>query len=369
MASPHGRSLIIVSATGALALGLLPNIVQAVPVVGRELWWMAAVALLALLVFSYHWAKLFSRDGVGIVLFLHQPGPRGNRPKEPTIAAMRNHALRRHARCFVLDAEELLKSDGDERESRGDRVSFLYQVVQARFREEVHGMDDGGAGSGPLGPVSLYLTARLPEAYRLGRELHGHGQARLALMHQSEEAGRGLFEAVTLHSGLRRPPTPDEVRLLNEVLAVQVPEDPQRMLDAADIRPFPFSPGARPPARYALILRGRHAPNLIQGALAAARTGRSDGYLFPEGTRPTDNRCAGALVIDTKEGVIPDERRSYEALIRYVAYCWQGHLDRWGRQRELPSVRGALFTNVPVPLVAALGSVIGHDTDLIPYRR
>lgn len=369
VASPQGRALIVGSATGALALGLLPAIVQAVPVVGEELWWLSAVALVAVLVFSYHWARLFSRDGVGIVLFLHQPGPRNNRPKEPTIAAMRTHALRRHARCFVIDAEELLRGGEQEGKGRRDRVSFLYQVVQARFREEVYGRGDAGGGGGSLGPVSLYLTARLPEAYLLGKELHGHGQAQLTLMHHSEEAGRGLFDAVTLHSGLRRPPTPDDVRLLNGILAKPVPEDPHRMLDAADIRTFSPQDGAPPPARYALVLRGRHAPNLIQGALHAARTGRSDGYRFPEGATPEENHCAGALVMDTREGVIPDERQSYEALVRYVAYCWQQQLGRWAGQRDIPSVRGALFTNMPAPIVTALGAVIGHDTDLITYQR
>lgn len=365
LTSREGIAVICASFGGSLALGLLPDVAQAVPWIGSSLGSMAAVAVFGLLVLAVATHVLRHREGMGIVLYL----PQGPQRDISRIDAMKEHARSKHATCFTVDVSHLL--DG---ETIRDPVRFAFRLMQARLREETEGRQVPQL-------VSFYVTARLPDAYRLGWllkfQLHesvdvydsdvvgehstdGCASRRPVagrLMGLSEERAKGLFTALSLDSRLKHAPAAVDLALLCDVLK----RAPDQELDW---RSF-VAEGDAPP-RIALILRVADNPTLVQEALRAAETGVGGNYRFGADTDPDRNRCGGALVIDTKTGNIPDTSEHYEALVRYVAHHWKRRLDAWSEHRDA-GAQGLLFTDAPATIVLALGAVIGRHTRIVPY--
>jgi hypothetical protein len=348
--SAHGLLTIVASAAAGLAVGVLPNLAQAVPGVGDKWWWLALVAIGALVVFAVCATLLHGKEGVGIVLLVGEAGWDTTR-----LSAMRKNALQRHASCFTVNVSELLgqygPGIGNEPDIASDRVGFAQRVMQARMLEE---------GQTPE-QVSLYVTARHADAYRLGGLLRDQRHTSLSLMMFSREQGVGIVEAVRLHSGLTRPPDLADLVLLQGVLA----RDPR----SEGPEWVPFAPPAGTVAgRVAVVLpMAGHNAGMREEALAAARDGRSETYRLP--SQPDGigiDRCVGALVFATKPGNVPDRREVYEALIRYVNYHWHQKLSEVRASGDA-SLRGWLFTDGPVEVVLALGSVLGRQTDLVPW--
>ncbi|SFC47226.1 hypothetical protein [Streptomyces aidingensis] len=355
LASPAGLLLLAASVSGSLALGMLPTLVQEVPRIGGSFWWLALVALAAVLVLGYCWSTLYYREGVGLVLYLGRPGQGWD---EHRVELMRADAMDRHARCFTVSTGKLLEGQPDP--GAADPVALAYQVIQARLAEEA-------ADRGPVRSVSLYLTARLHQAYALGRRLKDQRHERLTLMDLSRTPGGGVFPALTLDSRPAEPPTaerdgPPLARVLDRPLG-----------DPLDIRVFgratapDGTPAGEPPARCALIVSVAGNPSMVQEALRAARTGESGDYRFPGGGGPEAHRCAAALVIDTRPGHLDSRPEVFEAFVQYVAHHWKAWLKQWGEERRTP-VRGLLFTDAPGPVVTALGGVLGSGTDFVPHR-
>lgn len=363
LSSRQGLLTVGASATASLAVGLLPNLVQAVPGVGDAWWWWALVALGAVIVLAVCASLLHGKEGVGIVLYMGEPGWDDSR-----LPRMRADALERHASCFTVNVAELLgpDQDGQDRDRAeaggGDRLRFAYRVMQARMREE--------AAAGQLPEyLSLYVTVRHPDAYRLGDLLRDQRHGIFQVVAQSEESGRGFFPAVGLHSELTQPPTDADIALLREVLE----RDPET--EGPEWQVFE-QPDGFVPRRIALVLPVTgHNAAVAEEACAAARSGSSEMYRFPgpadpgpdaaPGSASDANRCAGALVFATKPGNLPDSLATYEALIRYVNHHWRRTMSELGEGRDVP-LRGWLFTDGPVPLVLALGRVLGRQTDLVP---
>ncbi|MEW2308480.1 hypothetical protein AB0918_07560 [Streptomyces sp. NPDC006864] len=401
---------LLATTSAALALGLLPDLVQAVPGVGSSLYWMGAVAVVAVLLVAWATHALRTREGVGIVIYLGA----GSHWDRTRLREMQDDALRRHAACFVVEPDALL---GGVRVS--DRVAFAYRVMQARLEEESAG--DRGAPES----VSFYVTARHADAFRFGgllrAQLHDNvsvfaeppagrpspggpegtpgarpGARRRVvarLMGQSEERGRASFPALRLDSALKRPPDAGDVRCLREVL-----EDPE----AGPVwHAFSGAAGGSGPGRIALIVAVADNPGLVGDALLAAERGESDVYAFPDGAGqqgrpagegrrrgpsrpggpghrrqaggadgtgeeagrgdPAANRCAGALVVRTRPGNVPDTAEHHEALVRYVVHHWRRAVEEQGAEGTC-----WLFTDGPAAFVLALGALVGRRTMLVP---
>ncbi|WP_437076518.1 hypothetical protein [Streptomyces sp. enrichment culture] len=352
LTSAHGLLTIGASAAAGLAVGVLPNLAQTVPHVGDKWWWLAIVAIGALVVFAVCATLLYGKEGVGIILLLGEVGWDTTR-----VSAMRDNALQRHARCFTVNVSELLgqNSPGSQNQPdiASDRVRFAQRVIQARMLEE---------GQAPE-QVSLYVTARHADAYRLGGLLRDQRHTSLSLMMFSREQGAGIVEALRLHSGLTRPPKTADLELLQDVLA----RDPR----SEGPEWVPFAPSAGTLAgRVAVVLpMAGHNAGMREEALAAARDGHSETYRFPsrpDSTGSELNRCVGALVFATRPGNVPDRLEIYEALIRYVNYHWQRKLSSL-RAGGDASLCGWVFTDGPVEVVLALGSVLGRQADLVPW--
>ncbi|WP_416976970.1 hypothetical protein [Streptomyces sp. T028] len=396
----------LVTTAAALALGMLPDLVEAVPGVGGSVSWMGGVAVVAVLVVAWATHALRSREGVGIVIYLGS-GAHWDRTR---LRAMQDDALRRHAACFVVEPEALL--GGVE---VSDRVAFAYRVMQARLEEESVG--DSGAPES----VSFYVTARHADAFRLGgllrAQLHDNvsvfaevpdrrsagaadpGQqppepsggrtvsgrrVTARLMGQSEERGRASFPALRLDSALKRPPDAEDLRRLRDVLA-----DPE---EGPVWHAFGGGSVASGPRRVALVVALADNPGLVRDALSAAERGESEAYRFPgspqrqvsprggagaDGRRtagarpgaggadeggPAGNRCVGALVIRTRPGNVPDTTEHHEALVRYVVHHWRRVVEEQGAEGTC-----WLFTDGPATFVLALGALVGRRTLLVPH--
>jgi hypothetical protein len=395
--SADGRAVVFASLGGALALGLLPDLVKSVPGVGSSVWWLILCLVVGVVTLAFFSDALRHREGAGIVLYMPQ-GPGGDRSR---LELMKADARRKHSTCFTVDVEEMLRGV-----TVADRTQLAFRVMQARLAEETE-------GQGAPQSVSFYITARLPEAYRLGQllkfQLHDavdvyaesaepDGQAptkesltqaqvqvqppaapapsrtiRAQLMGLSEERGKSVFPAVGLDSRLKAVPDEGDLTELRQVLTRDPATEPEWRQFDDGIESDSDEDRARP-QRIALVLRVSDNATMVETAVNAARTGvgadpgKGGGYVFPEGTTPTENRCSGALVIDTRSGNIPDRAAAYEALIRYVAHHWKRRLDECSaRTGRTGPVRGLLFTDAPATIVLALGAVIGRQTDLVPY--
>ncbi|MEU9774275.1 hypothetical protein [Streptomyces sp. NPDC047968] len=402
--SREGLWSLLATTAAALALGMLPDLAQAVPGVGDSLYWMGAVALAAVLLVAWATHALRTKEGVGIVIYLGA----GSHWDRTRLREMQDDALRRHAACFVVEPDTLLGG------IRGvDRVAFAYRVMQARLEEESSG--DMGAPES----VSFYVTARHADAFQLGgllrAQLHdnvsvfaepppdrpapggpdgargsrsGSGRRVVArVMGQSEERGRASFPALHLDSALKRPPDAGDVRCLREVL-----EDPE---EGPVWHSFSGVADGPEPRRIALIVAVADNPGLVRDALSAAERGESDVYAFPDGLgqqggpvggglrdgpprsggqgrrRPAGgaggqggsvgNGCVGALVVRTRPGNIPDTAEHHEALVRYVVHHWRRAVEEHGAEGTC-----WLFTDGPAAFVLALGALVGRRTMLVP---
>lgn len=348
LSSGQGLLTVGASAMAGLAVGLLPDLLQAMPWIGEDSWRLALVAFAAVLVFAVCATLLHGKEGVGIVLVVGEAGWDATR-----LDALRKDALERHASCFTVNVSELL-ADEDGRQVR-DRVRFAHRVMQARLTEDGQTHQD----------VSLYVTARHRDAYHLGGLLRDQRHGNLHLMMQSRQANTGIVEALRLHSDLAAPASPAEKKLLREVFV----RDP--VTEGPEWVPFE-QPAGVTTRRLALVLPlAGHIVGTREKALAAARDGHHPEYRFPRQDSPVDidhNRCAGALVFATRPGNIPDRREVYEALIRYVNQHWQGKMTEVLAGQDDP-LRGWLFTDGPVEVVVALGNLLGRQTDLVPHQR
>ncbi|MEU6815547.1 hypothetical protein [Streptomyces sp. NPDC046860] len=338
------------SAAAGLAVGLLPNLVQAVPGVGGKLWWLAAVAVASVLLFAVCATLLHGKEGVGIVVVVSERGWDVTR-----LRALRSDALERHPSCFTVNVSELLGRDnGSEQQDSGhshDRVRFAHRVIQARILEAEQ----------PYENVSLYVTARHHDAYRLGDLLRDQRHTSLRLIRQSHEDGVGIFEALRLHSGLTRQPDAKDMQTLRDVLV----RDPET--EGPEWHAF-ARPDGDAVRRMALILpMAGHLAGTREKALAAARDGRHDEYLLPQASGVREH-CAGALIFATRSGNVPDRRDVYESLIRYVHHHWNLKMTEMLAAQGTP-LRGWAFTDGPTEIALALGHLLGRQADLVPWRR
>ncbi|MFE8977148.1 hypothetical protein ACFYM7_27540 [Streptomyces cyaneofuscatus] len=346
LTSAQGLLTITASAAAGLAVGLLPDLAQAVPEVGGRLWWLAVVAVVAVLVFTVSATLLHGKEGVGIVVIVSERGWDVTR-----LRALRADALQRHPSCFTVNVSELLGSQQQDFGDAHDPVRFAHRILQARMLEAEQ----------PYENVSLYLTARHHDAYRLGNLLRDQRHTSLRLMRQSHEDGVGIFEALRLHSGLTRQPDAKDMQTLRDVLMRDPETDGPEWLS--------FSPPDGDTARrIALIVpMAGHLAGTREKALAAARTGQHDEYVLP-GSSAGREPCAGALIFATRSGNIPDKRDVYETLVRYIHYHWNLKMTEMLAAQGTP-LRGWVFTDGPTEIALTLGHLLGRQADLVPWRR
>ncbi|MFD3375824.1 MULTISPECIES: hypothetical protein [unclassified Streptomyces] len=372
--SREGMWSLLATTAAALALGLLPNLVQAVPVVGDSLFGLMTVAMLAVLLVAWATHVLRSKEGVGIVIYLGA----NSHWDRTRLREMQDDALQRHAACFVVEPDALL--GGIE---VSDRVAFAYRVMQARLEEQTI-----GAGEAPES-VSFYVTARHADAYRLGGMLRAQLHENVSVfaespgeeesdrrhlrvpaprrriialvMGQSEERGRSSFPSVRLDSSLKLPPGESDLLRLRDAFAAPGQEPSWHQFTASS--GTGTTAGLRP-NRIALIVALSDNEGLVRDALCAAERGASEVYVLPGQAQrgdPEGNRCIGALVIRTQPGNIPDTTEHHEAFVRYVVHHWRRTVEEHGADAT-----NWLFTDGPATFVLTLGALLGRRTVLVP---
>lgn len=359
LSTPEGLWTVLGAGGAALALGLVPDLVQLIPWVDGSLPGMLVWALLGLVVVSVAQHKLRGKEGVGIVLYLG-----GNeRWHHSRVQAMVDHAKRHHDTCFVVEPSYLLQGT-----TGIDPVTITHRVVQARLEEAA-----GTAAEVPRN-VSFYVNAPHPHAYELGKILWNQPAERVrvftergedspplvlngSLMGMSEEQGQVAFRMLRLDSRLKEAPTTEELRLLEEqVLSTQ--REPSRLEVLEAGQDDTGSPGR--PKRLALIVSFENNA-ITPKALEAARSGRSNRYRIPRVPPGEPSACALARVITTRAGNVPDQLRCHEALVRHVFTTWRKDVhdhhitDTW------------LFTDGPTGFVLALGALLGKNATLVPW--
>lgn len=355
LTSREGVLTVLVTATGTLALGLMPNIADSLPYVGDSAWGLAGLALVSVVACAFAAQSLRSKPGVGIIFYLGAT-PQWDRLR---IELMERDARRRHETAFVIDPHTLLGGL-----TVSDRVTFAFRVMQARMAETAV-----LSGEMPQS-VSFYLVARHPDAYHLGSllraQLHEdvtvmdereHVREALVqgqLVAQSEERGRSTFPILRLDSTLKREPD-DGVRAR---LRGVVPDG-----EGAEWHWLARPPEGARPRRLALIVSMSDNVGMVPDALHAAGHGESAVYAFDDRLAPEDLRCAGALVIRTTRGNLPDRTEVHEAFLRHLVHHWRRALET-----HQPTGECLLFIDGPAPVVLALGALFGRRLSLVPLR-
>lgn len=325
-----------------VAVGTLPDLLAQELFGGRWIG-LGAAAVVGLVGYFLAEYKRRPKPGVGVVLHLYDLPDRDDRRVE----VYRQHALGLHASCFVVDVPRLLHNV-----TVSDPAHFAFQAAQARLQEAER---DGGLEAAD--DVSVYLSAQHQEAFWLGGLSRTQVHRRVTLMGaQFSRDNPTVFPAVRLDDRLKEQPDATDRELLWEMLGRDPEEQPEW-------RPFSGAPAHAPPA---LIFAVANPQRTVDQAQRAAEAGEGAAYAFPGDRSPGENRAAGALVIRTGgssgTGQVPNSRDHYEALVRYVSVQWRQCL-----ARHPHAGFGWLFTDAPVPLIAALGWLFRLDTRPVPH--
>ncbi|CAL9423935.1 hypothetical protein ACWFQ6_06690 [Streptomyces althioticus] len=355
--SREAVGVILVAGASAIAMGVIPNLLQK--------WWDSAwfyglVFFGMLLVVVLGWALVRER-GVGVVLSLY-PNPQANRVSDLTEASRKNHSS-----TLVID-DELLRPGGREL-SLDARMDLLAKLVDARV-EEIK-------TSGADGSVTLYPLAHLYEGFHLGRRLARDTYSSLSVMHLSSTDQQTVVPGLTLGNHLRDPLTPDQEALLTAHLK-QAPGTGGPTLVA--------NPGC--PAEYqhrlAFIVRLSFAPSMTADATGVAETGRvrrpSDathtGYVFTSDNHEANgNPCGAHAVLEAASARLPETKDAevFEAVANYTYRCCIAAKQAWAEQSGSTNVDVQLFINAPLPITIAVGwlmkndhvTVIRHESSLL----
>ncbi|MDT9692650.1 hypothetical protein Q5762_30835 [Streptomyces sp. P9(2023)] len=344
-----GFGTLLITIGGAVALGMVPNITEVVA--GQRVIVFGGIFVLAVLVVFVGWWMRRDR-GVGVVVWL-MPGTGSPQRLREVIG----HAQARHGAWFAVRRDRLWP-DEQRVPALSDRVEVAYWQVQDRLE----GHEPGTASAAH---VSLYVHARLPETFGLGRRLANDALGQLDVMHFSHRTGDPVAKVMELDSRLARAADDaDRAAVRQWLTAESLQAVPEPFDDvAADHR-----------HRLMLIVSLTPNPNVVAAATQVARTGEvmgpdgHTGYYFDANDPSAPGRpCGARMVVETKGGHLRDEPGVYEPLVRHI-------IDRWRvgcriRQQQIGGrpVEGLLVLSAPGPIALALGKFIGQQLTLVAH--
>ncbi|MEU6002872.1 hypothetical protein ABZ837_34310 [Streptomyces sp. NPDC047197] len=344
--SREGGGTLLMAACTAIALGVVPNILEQWT---HRPWVFAAVFAAALLLVLTGWVLQRPR-GLGVVVSLYP----ADRTQASRVLALKSASRRAHGATLVVDRALLWPGEVSV-QGRPETVDFVARLIDAQIEE----LRAAGAAEPE---VALYVLAHLQDAFLLGRRLADDVQTSLVVMHLSQAAGQSVVPGVVLGSALREPlgaPQHTRVRRL-------LPAD---RAEAPALVEIPEAPGQRR-HRIAVIVRLASAASMVDDARHVAATGQVSyspghhtGYRLPDaGAAGEQGPCGAYLVIDTSDAYLPDEPELNAAVTTYIWERWQAARRQWAQHLGgTTAVEGLLFFHGPLPVALALGWLAARD--------
>ncbi|MGW6489333.1 hypothetical protein [Streptomyces sp. NPDC055056] len=347
MVSREGGGTLLMASCTAVALGVVPNILE--QWTGRRPWVFGVVFFGALVLVLVGWALQRPR-GLGVVVSLYPT----ERTQASRVETLKNASRRAHGATLVVDRAVLWLGDRSV-QGLSDVVEFVARLVDAQIEEE-------RAANGAEPEVVLYVLAHLQDGFLLGRRLADDAQLSLAVMHLSQQTGRSVVPGVQLGSSLRSPLSARQRSQLSSHLAAPAVGRPQLV-------EVPDAPGQQR-HRIALIVRLSSAASMVNDARHVAATGQvtygpghHTGYrLPPVDTERADGPCGAYLVIDAGNAHLPDDSALNATVTTYIWECWQAARQEWAQRiGDTAAVEGLLFFHGPMPIAVALGWLTARD--------
>ncbi|TQJ37037.1 hypothetical protein [Streptomyces sp. SLBN-115] len=344
--SREGGGTVLMAASTAIALGVVPSILEQWT---KRQWVFVAVFVGALVLVLAGWVLQRPR-GLGVVVSLYPV----DRTQASRVVALKNASRAAHSATLVIDRAVLWPREHSG-QGRSDVADFVARLIDAQI-EELH-------TAGRAEPeVALYVLAHLQDGFLLGRRLADDVQLSLTVMHLSQQTERSVVLGVGLSSSLRAALSPEQRGRLSSHLAAPAPGRPHlvEIPDAAGQQRH----------RIALIVRMASAGSMVDDARHVATTGQvaygpehHTGYELPlQGPDRTNGPCGAYLVIDTGNAYLPDDSTLYAAVTTYVWECWQAAQQEWAqRLGGTTAVEGLLFFHGPLPVAVALGWLTARD--------
>ncbi|MGW6954164.1 hypothetical protein [Streptomyces chartreusis] len=341
--SREGGGTVLMAASTAIALGVVPNILEQWT---SRLWVFGVVFVGALVLVLVGWVLQRPR-GLGVVVSLYP----ADRTQASRVAALKSASRSAHSATLVVDRAVLWPGERSV-QGRSDVVDFVARLIDAQV-EELR------AGSGAEPEVALYVLAHLQDGFHLGRRLADDVQLSLDVMHLSQQAGRSVVPGVGLGSSLRAPLGPHQRGQVSRHLAVPGSGGP-------GLVEVPAAAGQQR-HRVALIVRLASAGSMVDDARHVAATGQvaygpghHTGYQLP--AAGAGGPCGAYLVIDTDNAYLPDDSALYAAVTTYIWERWQAARQEWAeRLGGTTAVEGLLFFHGPLPIAVALGWLTARD--------
>jgi hypothetical protein len=344
--SREGGGTLLMAACTAVALGVVPNILEQWT---RQPWVFTVVFAAALLLVLTGWVLQRPR-GLGVVVSLYP----ADRTQASRVLALKNASRRMHAATLVVD-RALLWPGEISAQGHPDVVDFVARLVDAQIEEL--------RVSGNTEPeVALYVLAHLQDAFLLGRRLAGDVQTSLIVMHLSQAAGRSVVPGGVLGSALRDPLGAQQRARVGQLLSVDRAEEPALVA----IREAP----GQQRHRIAVIVRLASAASMVDDARHVAATGQVScgpqhhtGYrLLDAGPAGGQGPCGAYLVIDAGDAYLPDDPGLNAALTTYIWEHRQAARRQWAHHLGgTTAVEGLLFFHGPLPVALALGWLAARD--------
>ncbi|MFG3149113.1 hypothetical protein [Streptomyces sp. NPDC048243] len=346
MISREGGGTLLMAACTAIALGVVPNILEQWT---RRPWVFTVVFAAALLLVLAGWVLQRPR-GLGVVVSLYP----ADRTQASRVLALKNASRRAHTTTLVVD-RALLWPGEIPAQDRAEIVDFVARLFDAQLEEL--------RASGNAEPeVALYILAHLQDAFLLGRRLADDVQTSLVVMHLSQQAGRSVVPGVALGSSLRDPLGAQQRAQVHQLLLAGRAEDPTLV-------EIPVIPGQQR-HRLAVIVRLASAASMVDDAHYVAATGQvsygpghDTGYRLPDpGPSGIQGPCGAYLVIDTGSAYLPDDSGLNAAVATYIWENWQTARQQWAQHLgSTTAVEGLLFFHGPLPVAVALGWLAARD--------
>ncbi|WP_416972221.1 hypothetical protein [Streptomyces sp. 4F14] len=344
--SREGGGTVLMAACTAIALGVVPNILEQWT---NRPWVFGVVFAGALVLVLVGWVLQRPR-GLGVVVSLYP----SDRTQASRVVALKNASRRAHSATLVVDRAVLWPGERFV-QGRSGVVDFVARLIDAQV-EELR------AAGGTEPEVALYVLAHLQDGFLLGRRLADDAQLSLAVMHLSQQAGRSVIPGVGLGSSLRAVLGSHQRGQVGRHLAAPAPGRPQLVA-------IPEAAGQQR-HRIALIVRLASAGSMVDDARHVAVTGQvtygpghHTGYRLPSpGATSANGPCGAYLVIDTGNAYLPDDSALYAVVTTYVWECWQAARQEWAqRLGGASAVEGLLFFHGPLPIAVALGWLTARD--------
>ncbi|MFF1475392.1 hypothetical protein [Streptomyces mirabilis] len=344
--SREGGGTLLMAACTAVALGVVPNILEQWT---HRPWVFAAVFAAALVLVLAGWVLQRPR-GLGVVVSLYP----ADRTQASRVLALKNASRRTHNATLVVDRALLWPGEVSV-QGRPEIVDFVARLVDAQIEE----LRAAGAAEPE---VALYVLAHLQDAFLLGRRLADDVQTSLVVMHLSQQAGRSVVPGVVLGSSLRTPLGAQQRTQVRQLRLADRAEEPTLV-------EIPEAPGQQR-HRIALIVRLASAASMVDDARHVAMTGQVSygpehhtGYRLPDAS-PAGGQgpCGAYLVIDAGDAYLPDDPGLNAAVTTYIWEHWQAARRQWAQHLGgTTAVEGLLFFHGPLPVALALGWLAARD--------